>query len=455
MSSKEKRRYLMEQESVPKALLKLGLPTMVGMMTSGLYNLVDTYFVSTLGTSQTAAVSVAFPISVMLLAIGLLYGTGASSYLARLLGDRRYKEANICFSTTLVTALGTAIVVVVLMLIFLTPLLSVLGATDTIMPYAREFGSLFIIGLFFNVFNIAVNNMIAAEGATNYSMLAMLSGGVANIILDPILIFKLHMGVRGAAVATLISRCISVGLYLYYLCSGKSNFRFSFSHVCPNKALYQEIFKIGVPMFCYQILCSVALSATNLEAKTYGDAAVAGIGVANRMLSLGNMMLVGFMKGYQPFTGFNYGARRYERVRKATRLMLLWATGLCVTAGVSLILLRVPLMHAFTKTDAEMVSVGGKALLLNGITFMGFGYVMVYNFLFLALGRAKEGGAISVSRQGLFFLPLLFVLPIFWGLNGVLLAQPIADVLTLLMVVAMTCRRRFLSDQEGNPLNVL
>ncbi len=199
MNSKEKKKYLMEQEPVGKALLKLGIPTMVGMMTSALYNLVDTFFVGKLGTAQIAAVSVAFPISIVFLAVGLLFGSGASSYLARLLGNKKNREADECFSTALVTAIGTGVVVICGMLLLLNPLLSMLGATDTIMPYAREYAIPFIIGLAFNVFNITVNNMISAEGAANYSMIAMLSGGLINIALDPILILGLHMGVFGAA----------------------------------------------------------------------------------------------------------------------------------------------------------------------------------------------------------------------------------------------------------------
>lgn len=448
MNGKEKKRYLMEQEPVGKALLKLGIPTTVGMMTSALYNLVDTFFVGRLGTAQVAAVSVAFPISIVFLAVGLLFGSGASSYLACLLGNKKNQEADECFSTALVTAIGTAVAVIAAMLIGLTPMLSVLGATDTIMPYAKEYAIPFIIGLFFNVFNIAVNNMIASEGAANFSMVAMLAGGLINIVLDPILILGLHMGVFGAAIATLISRLVSFGLYVYYIFSEKSNFHVTLQNVRPGKVLYKEIFKIGIPMLMYQLLCSVALSVTNYEAKQYGNAAVAGIGVANRILSLGSMMLTGFLKGYQPFVGFNYGAKKYDRARSATKMMLVGSTVFCTIVGFIVIMGNQNLIQMFSKGDAQVVQIGGKVLIANAVTFIGLGYAMTYNFLYMALGKAKQGGIISMSRQGLFFLPLVLILPLFLGINGIILAKPVADILTFVVIFGMNFHTEYIPKQK-------
>ena len=452
MDEKEKKRFLMEKESVPHALLKLGIPTMIGMMASALYNLVDSYFVGSLGTSQIAAVSVAFPISVLLLGVGLLFGTGASSYLARLLGAQKHEEAKQCASTAFVTATLTAGCVIVLLLIFQVPLLRVLGATDTILPYAQQYAVPFIVGLLFNVVNITVNNMISAEGAAVYSMVCMLVGGVANIILDPVLIYAAHMGVSGAAYATLISQLISFGLYVYYICSDKCSFRFSFKKIKPSKVLYAQIFKIGVPMLMYELLCSVALCLTNFQAKQFGDAAVAGFGVANRILSLGSMMVIGFLKGYQPFVGFNYGAQKYSRVRSATHYALLWVNIFSVAFGVLLIFAHEPLMHAFTKSDTAMIEVGGKMLIVNAVTFMFIGMVMVYDFLFMGLGRAKEGSILSVSRQGICFIPIILILPAIFGIYGVIVAQPAADVLTLIIFLAMTLHKKFMPEEDGAAL---
>jgi putative MATE family efflux protein len=447
MRSKEKKCYLMENEKVGTALLKLGIPTMIGMMISAFYNLVDTFFVGKLGTSQIAAVSVSFPISIVLLSIGLLFGSGASSYLARLLGNRKNKEADVCFSTSLITSVIVGVVLVIIMLICLTPMLSALGASQTMMPYAKQYAIPFIIGLMFNVFNITVNNMITAEGATSYSMIAMLAGGVANMILDPILILELNMGVTGAAVATLISRLISFGMYVYYIGSGKSSFHFNINNVKPEKKLYIEVVKIGFPMMILQLFTFMALSITNFKAKAYGDSAVAGIGIANRILSLGSMMLTGFFKGYQPFVGYNFGAKNYDRARNATKIMLWGSTFFCVAVGLLLIIERNNLMAVFDKVDPEVMRVGGLVLILNSITFMGTGYAMVYIFLFLALGKAKQGGVISICRQGLFFLPLIFILPAIFGLNGIIFAQPVADCLTVFIVIALSFHKQYIPHE--------
>lgn len=457
MESKNSRMDFLSRGKIPKALLKLGIPTMIGMMTSALYNLVDTFFVGKLGTAQTGAVSVVFPISVIFLGIGLLFGNGASAYLARLLGAKRYKEANECASTAVVTGLVAAGILATLLLLFLTPVLQLFGATDTMLPYAKDYAVVFIVGLVFNVFNIMINNIIIAEGATMYSMIDMLLGGIINIFLDPLLILTINMGVKGAAIATLLSRCVSLALYLVYIFSGKSQFHFSIRNCKPGKEVYSQIYKIGVPMLAYQLLCSLALELTNTRAVIYGDSAVAAMGVVNKILSLGFMIIMGFLKGYQTFVGFNYGAKNPTRVQEATKTSLLWTTVFSVTAALLLIIFRSPLMHAFTKSDSAMMQIGETAILVSSITFMSMGYQLVYSTMFMGLGRAKEGGLVSVGRQGMFFVPLIMILPMCFGLNGIIFSQPVADVCSLVLVIVLVRKYKAkgssltVSEAEHNP----
>lgn len=438
MQSKKDRLFLLREEHVSKALLKLGIPTMIGFITSALYNLVDAYFVGQLGKSQMGAVSVVYPLGVIILGIGLLFGSGASSYLARLLGDKRYDDASKCASTALFTSFGIGAVIIVLMLLFLNPLLSLLGATDTIFPYAKEYGILFIIGLLLNIFNITVSNIITAEGATTVSMAALLSGGVINIILDPIFINVAGMGIRGAAIATLLSRCVTTTFYVVYILSGKSVFLFRFKNYNPSKALYVEILKIGIPLLVFQLLISVSISITNFLSGTYGDAAVAASGIVTRIMSFGSMAVFGFIKGYQPFVGYNYGAGNMSRVKEATRIALLWSTGFCVLSALGLILFSGEILAAFSNNDTSVVSIGSKALVLNGAVFIGFGFQAVYSSYFLALGKAKEGGMISVGRQGAFFIPIIFIFAAFFGLNGIITAQPAADFCSIILVAFLS-----------------
>jgi len=437
MDGSQGKLYLLGEEKVSKALLKLGVPTMIGMMTSALYNLVDSYFVGKLGTAQIGAVSVAFPISIIILGIGLLFGAGASSYLSRLLGDEKYEEADVCASTAVVTSMIIAGIIIFGLIVFINPLLELLGATDSIFPYAKEYAIPFIIGLIFNVFNITINNIITAEGASMYSMIAMLIGGCVNIVLDPICIFLLGMGVKGAAIATLVSRCISSSFYIYYIFRGKSNFHFSFKNCKFQKKILAEIFKIGVPMLMYQLLLSLALSITNNQASNYGDSAVAAFGIVSRIISLSTMMLMGFLKGYQPFVGFNYSAGKHKRVKEATNTVLLWTTIFCTVTAVLIIFGRDILMQAFSKNDTEVLQIGTKALFYNAITFITMGYQTVFSFKFMGLGKAKEGGMISLGRQGIFFIPIVLILSYAFGLNGVILSQPLADICSLILVYAL------------------
>jgi len=242
-----KNMVLLSQAPVPKALIKLGIPTMVGMMVSSLYNLVDAYFVGTLGTSQQAAVAAVFPVGLVMLGVGLLFGSGAGSYLSRLLGNGDKKKADECASTALALAVLSAIVFVGIMLAGINPLLRLLGCTETMLPYAREYAIPFIMGLIVNVVNVTLSNLTTNEGAPIYSMRAMLLGGLGNIILDPLLIFVFHMGVFGAAIATLLSRLLSLSSYLLYLFQKKSSLDYSLKNVHIEKKLLIQIAKIGIP----------------------------------------------------------------------------------------------------------------------------------------------------------------------------------------------------------------
>ncbi|MEA5082555.1 MAG: MATE family efflux transporter [Lachnospiraceae bacterium] len=437
MSSRSNKIYLLKEEKVSTALLKLGIPTMIGMMVSALYNLVDAFFVGKLGTPQIGAVSVVYPLGVVLLGIGLLFGAGASSYLSRLLGNKSYTEASECASTALITSVVMGIAVIVLMIKFLEPILIILGATKTILPYAKEYAFIFVVGLVFNVFNITLNNIITSEGASIISMTAMLSGGVANIIFDPLLIFGFSMGVKGAAIATLIARIISFVIYLTYLLSGNSVFKFKLRNFKPSIKVYSEILKIGIPMLVFQLLSSITFGITNSLAGVYGDEAVAALGIVTRIMNLFCMMIFGFLKGYQPFVGYNLGAKNYQRVEDATKTALKWGFAFCISTAMILILFRIPIMRSFSTQDETVVIIGAKAIIANALVFIGMAYQVLHGTRFLAFGKAKQGGLISIGRQGAFFIPIVFIFTAMFKLNGLILAQPISDICSILMVVIL------------------
>lgn len=437
MNRSKKRMELLANADISTALLKLGIPTLAGTMISALYNVVDAFWVGKLGTLQTAAVSIVYPLTMLGMAFGMLFGSGANSNIARFLGKKEYGKVKEYSSTAVFTGIGTITVLVAGMLLFLEPLLRLLGATEGNFVYAKEYAVIFIIGLIFNVFNMSMNNIIVAEGNPSMSMAAMLAGGITNLALDPILIFGCNMGVRGAAVATLISRLVSAAIYLSYLMKGASYVALSPRYFKPSMELYREVFKIGLPFCFFQLLNGFAVSLTNIAAKPFGDAAIATMGIVNRIMSLEAQGLYGFFKGYSPLVGFNYGAGNIERVKKATKTAIQWSTVANIIFGGICIVFAEPLIYLFNQESAEVLNLGTMALRVNGISYLALGFQIVINNYFLAIGKAKQGAVLSICRQGLFFIPNLLVFSSIWGITGVILSQLAADVCSTILTVIL------------------
>ena len=449
MQKIQDRTELLRSAPVKGALLKLGTPTLIGMSVSALYNVVDAFFVGQLGGSQMAAVSLFAPIATAMLGLALLFGGGAASYISRLLGAGKRSEANECASTSLATSMAVAILLLAGFVVFAEPFLRALGATDTMMPYAAAYAVPFFIAMTFYASNGTINNLIVSEGATTVSMVAMLLGGISNIVLDPIMIFALGWGVTGAAVATLVGTLLTTCVYLSYFLRGKSSLALSPRNLKPTAEMYAQVLKIGVPNLTYQLLVSVALWLTNVFAAAYGDAAVAALGIVARVMNLASMVAFGFVKGYQPFAGFNYGARRFDRVREATKMACIWETAFACVTAMLLIVFAEPLLSAFSQGDASIVSIGATALFWNALSFATFGVQAVYSAFFLALGKAKQGALIAIGRQGIFFIPALLIGSWVFGLPGIIAAQPIGDLLSFLLVLVLVAKSKgALSDSE-------
>jgi putative MATE family efflux protein len=433
MNLNDEKLKMMRDEKISKVLLKLGIPTMIGMMVSALYSVVDAYFVGGLGTSQMGAVSIVFPIVQIIVGLGMMFGSGAASYISRLLGEEREEEANKTASTALFTSLFVGLISISVALCFLDNILIALGATETILPYAREYALIYVTGSILNIFNITMNNIITAEGRAKITMISMLIGGGLNVILDPVFIYLLGFGVRGAAIATVIAQIATLGLYFWFIFGKKGYLRFSMRLFSFDKKIYSEIFKVGVPILVFQILSSVSMGLSNSSASAYGDSAVAAVGVVIRIMTLGTYIVFGYMKGYQPVAGYNYGAKNFDRLNEATKLSLKWATIFCGITALLFILLPTKIISLFSQDDLVLIDIGSRALRANGIVFILFGFQMVYMAMFLALGYGKEGGIISISRQGLFFIPAILILPRLFGITGIIWAQPIADLLTTVL----------------------
>lgn len=459
MKERNNKMELLGNAPIPKALMALGIPIMIGMLINALYNLVDAYFVGGLGESQMGAISIVFPLGQVVVGLGLMFGNGAASYLSRLLGRGDKDTANKVASTALYSSVLVGAIIIILATIFLKPILTLLGATDTIMPYALTYARIYVVSCIFNVFNVTMNNIVTSEGAAKTTMCALLLGAILNIGLDPIFIYVLEMGVAGAAIATAISQLVSTLVYLNYVLRKKSAFTFSVREFAPTKQMMAEILKIGVPTLTFQLLTSLSIALINRAANGYGDAVIAGMGAVTRVTSMGTLVVFGFLKGFQPIAGFSYGAKKFDRLQEAIKTSILWSTIFCVIVGLLMAVFSTQIISQFTDGNAEMISVGQRSLMANGFSFMLFGFYTVYSSLFLALGKGAAGFILGACRQGICFVPVILIFPVLWGLNGILYAQPIADVISAVITVFMAlhlhkelsaAKTKMISVEQGN-----
>lgn len=349
MNEQRKKMELLGAVPIPKALLALGLPTMIGMLINALYNLADTYFVGGLGTDQMGAVTVAFPLGQIVVGLGLLFGNEAAAYLSRLLGRGDKDTADKVASTALYSSVLIGAIVIIGSVIYLKPILNQIGALESVMPYAITYTSIYITFSIFNVFNVTMNNIVSSEGAAKTAMCALMAGAILNVILDPIFIYVLNLGVAGAAIATAISQVISTVVYLCYIFRKKSIFHFRMKDCCFSKEIMSEILKIGIPTLLFQVLTSMSISMINNGAKEYGGSALAAMGPLTKIMSMGTLIVFGFLKGFQPIAGFSYGAKKFDRLYEAIKSSVLWSTTFCVVFGLIAAIFPSQIMALFTK----------------------------------------------------------------------------------------------------------
>ena len=435
---------IMRDDKISKALLKLSLPAIAGMLVNALYNVVDAYFVGGLGTSQIAAVSVIFPIVQVVIGVGLTFGCGAAMSISRRLGSNELEKANTIASTALFLSIAIGVILTLSSVIFIDKILISLGATETILPYARSYGIIYLSGCVLHIFCITMNNIVLSEGAAKMTMFAMILGGGLNVILDPIFIYTFGLGVSGAAIATVTAQGVTFLIYIWYMSSARGVLKFRYSLLRFEKKVILEIIKFGVPVLVLQVLSGFAIGLTNTAASQYGDSAVAAMGIVVRILALASYVVFGYVKGFQPIAGYNYGAKNYQRLNKAISLSLIWVISYSLFVTAVLIIFPVNIMHLFSVNDQELISLGVRTLQANAVVFMLFGIVMVYSTLYLSLGKAKEGSILSFARQGIFFIPAILIMPHAFGLNGIIYAQPLADLLafSITIIYALQLHRK-------------
>lgn len=426
---------------IPKLILTLAVPTIIGMLITSAYNMADAYFVSKLGTSASGAIGIVFSLMAIIQALGFTVGMGSGSTISRLLGKKENDKAQEMASSALAVSFILGIILSVTGLLMLEKMMMLLGATKSILPYAVEYAKYILYAAPVMMASFVLNNLLRAEGKTKLAMTGIGIGGILNIALDPLLIFGFGMDIGGAAIATLISQVIGFIVLLSFF-RKKTILRFSIRKISKKFTIYKEFIGNGMPSLFRQGLASVASVALNRVAAAQSDAAVAAMSIVSKIFMMVFCVLIGFGQGYQPAAGYNYGAKEYGRVKKAYRFMLWAGTGVMTVLGILLYAAAPWLLEQFVSDDPKVMEIGVRALRMQCavMPFMPLG--VACNMTFQAVGRSAMASFLAACRQGVFFLPLIWVLPKFYGIVGMEIAQPAADAATFL--VCLPVIRHFL-----------
>lgn len=429
---KDEKTKKMAEMPIKKLLTEMSIPAIIGMLVTAVYNIVDTIFVGRIGTEAIGAVTIAFPLFMVISAIGLSFGIGSASFISRLLGENNKEMANRVSTTSIITTFILGILMAVGGLYYLKPLLRLFGATDVIMPYATNYTAIIIFGSIFTMSNMNMNNMVRAEGSARMSMIALSTGAFLNIILDPILIFKFEMGIAGASTATVIAQAVSTIILIIFYKSNKSVLDFKISKFKPSLSIYTEIMKIGVPTLIRQLLSSAAMTVLNNMAAVYGASVVASVGIINRVFSFGFFVIAGFTQGFQPVAGFNFGARQLERLKDSIKVTIKRTTLFGITLFIIFFFFNQQVISFFSQ-DSEVIKTAAAGLRHYSFVLPLLGFTITINTLFQALGHSIPATILSLSRQGLFFIPAIHIFSKKFAVEGLFMAQPAADGLTFVL----------------------
>ncbi len=452
-----KRIQLLAHGQVGTALFKLSAPAIMGMVVMAVYNIVDTFFVSLLrDTTAIAATGVVFPMFQLIGAVGLTFGMGAASVISRRLGENDHEAANEAGATAFYSALAAGLALSLCGALLIQPLLRLFGATDSILAMATLYGRVIIGGSVFQVLNMTTNNLLRAEGASLHSSLGQMTGALLNIALDPIFIFALNMGVTGAAVATVISQAVSTAFLLsYYVLKRGVLAPLRLHFVRLRWATYRALMTLGVPTFVRQVLGSVSFGILNNAAGNYGDAAIAAISITFRVFMLLFMVLIGLAQGTQPLIGYNFGAKQFDRVRATMRVSFTVAVSIGVVAGTIGFAFAPGIITIFAPQDPDVITMGTQALRYISLVLVPIGMVVMFGGIFQALGDGRSALFLAAGQQGLFLIPLVLILPRFFGLTGVFASQPAGFTLAFLAGLLLLERtRRRMHREEAETLSV-
>lgn len=435
MEDIENQQYIkMTQTPVGKLIIALGIPTTMSMLITNIYNMADTYYVSQISVTASGATGIVFALMAILQAFGFMFGHGAGSHISRQLGARKVERAKIYASTSVFLAFIVGTVILILGSIFLEPFMYFLGSTKTILADAKTYAFFILIAGPAMTVGCVLNNILRYEGKATFAMIGLTTGGILNIFLDPFLIFYCHMDIAGAGLSTTISQYISTIILLLPFLKGKTVTKIHYQYITKDFHDVRNIIVTGLPSLMRQGLNSLSTTVLNIQASVYGDGAIAAMSIVARIGNLLFSFALGIAQGFQPVCAYNYGAEKYDRVKKGTWFTMLLGMSvlgvLCFVCSVY----ATPLIQLF-RNDESIVTIGSDALRWLCMTLFTLPLSAVGNMLFQSIGKSGRALLLACIQSGLLFIPLIVVLPQFIGITGIEIAQPCSYLLSSIITL--------------------
>ena len=423
----------LENKRIGPLLAKLAIPTTIGMLVNSLYNIVDTIFIGKgVGTLAIAAIGIVFPIQMIIMSLAQLIGLGSASIISRSLGKKDFERAGLTIGNSFIAITILGIVFSVVIFIFMNPILRLFGATENIIPYARDYLSIVAFGFVYFPFLVSTNNLIRAEGDAKNSMIILLLATISNIILDPIFIFVFKLGIKGAAYATIIAQFIGFIYAIQYYLRRKNSITIKIHYFRLKFSVIKEMVSLGFASFIRQVSASFLIIMVNNSLRAYGgDIAIATYSIVNKIVMFVTMPLFGIVAGVQPMIGYNYGAMKMNRVKESLKFSVLSTVGIGLFFSILFLVFPTPIISVFSN-DPELIASGAFPLRMVILLFTLIGFQIIGAGFFQSIGKARPSIILSLTRQVLFLLPLILLLPLLWGENGIWIAFPIADLLAII-----------------------
>ena len=436
-TERQSRKYKELTESkIEFLVIKMGIPTIISMLTTSFYNMADTFFVSKINTQSTAAVGIVFSMMAIIQAIGFFFGHGSGNYISIKLGAKETEEASKMAATGFLSAMIVGFIILILGITFIKPLAHILGSTETILPYSISYMKYILIGAPYMTASLVLNNQLRLQGNALFAMIGLITGAILNIILDPILIFHFSMGVKGAAIGTIISQFVGFCILLIGT-NVWGTLPIKLKDFSPSIQKYKAIIVGGLPSLCRQSISSFSTAFLNTASAPFGDAAIAAMSIVNRVAMFANSAIIGFGQGFQPVCGFNYGAKKYDRVIKAFFFCVKVSTFVLIVLSIFIFINSSQIVHLFNDKDEALLSVAYNALHYQALSLPLWGFITLSSMMLQTTRKTIRASILAVAKQGIFFIPIIYILPKIFGITGIEIAQPFSDFLTFLLSIPL------------------